>query len=134
MIDADGPDIQTIDGKIRERLDFAQWVLDHLEAMTDVQAGPNAKAYEGMLNTLIFRLAPYWPDGFKADLDKARLKTHSNPTNKLNKDRLEEKELLLAQLLDETGIAFTRRKKAKISGGLKSLWEEFPPFLPDSEE
>lgn len=129
------------DGKLRERLDFSQWVLEHMHRMTDVQAVPDLKAYEHMLNSLIFRLSPWWPKGkdkegkdFKDRFEEVRKKTHRDPKNPQNRERLEDKELLLAELLDVTGIAFTRRKKAKISGELKRLWEEFPPFLPNKEE
>ena len=122
------------DNKLRERLDFAQWVLDHMEKMSDVQAQGDMKSYERMLTTLIFRLSPWWPKGFDEEFKEVRAKIHKSPQNKLNFERIEGKELLLAKLLDETGIAFTRRKKAKISGGLKRLWEEFPPYLPNKEE
>jgi len=122
------------DGKLRERLDFAQWVLDHMEKMSDVQSEGDMKSYERMLTSLIFRLSPWWSPDFAEDFKKIRAKVHKNPQNKLNMDRIEGKELLLAKLLDETGIAFTRRRKAKISGGLKSLWDEFPPYLLNNEE
>jgi len=122
------------DGKLRERLDFAQWVLDHMEKMSDVQAQGDMKSYESMLTSLIFRLSPWWSPDFAEDFKKVRAKVHKNPQNRLNRVRIEGKELLLAKLLDETGIAFTRRKKAKITGGLKRLWEEFPPYLPNTEE
>jgi len=122
------------DGKLREHLDFARWVLDHMEKMSDVQAQGDMKSYESMLTSLIFRLSPWWSPDFAEDFKKVRAKVHKNPQNKLNRVRIEGKELLLAKLLDETGIAFTRRKKAKITGGLKRLWEEFPPYLPNTEE
>ena len=124
----------THDGKLRERLDFSQLVLYHMEKMSDAQSEGDMRSYESMLTSLIFMLSPWWHDGFKEDFKKVRAKFHKTPTNKLNKERLEGKQLLLAKLLDETGIAFTRRRKAKISGGLKSLWEAFPPFLPNKEE
>jgi hypothetical protein len=141
MIDGESSFEFAQDGKLRERLDFSQWVLDHMHRMTDVQAEPDLKAYEHMLNSLIFRLSPWWPkdkneDGktFEDRFEVARKKTHKDPRNPINRERLEDKELLLAELLDVTGIAFTRRKKARISGGLKRLWEEFPPFPPNKEE
>ena len=132
------------DGKLRERLDFSLWILNHMDRMTDVQAEGNVQKYENMLTTLIIRLTPWWPTEkngddttFKDRFEKARKMNHNDPRNKIHKQRRELKEQLLAELLDATGIAFTRRKKAKISGGAKRLWEEFPPFKnlqPNNEQ
>lgn len=138
MMDDQGDVGQQLDfGKIREKMDFSHWVLDHMEKMSDVQALADIRAYENMLNTLIFRLSPWWPKekdeegrDFKDRLEAARKKFNKKPDHPSNRERLEEKELLLAELLDEAGIAFTRRKKARISGGLQGLWDLFPPFLP----
>lgn len=135
MMDAESDsDSFAYDGKLRERMDIAHWVLDHMKRMSEVQAIPDLKAYEHMLNSLLFMLSPWWPNGFEDELTTARKKTNNNPTHHLNRERLEDKVKLLGKLLDETGIAFTRRKKAKISGEVKRLWEEFPPFPQSNEE
>lgn len=133
----DGADLapQIID-KIRERMDIEQWALEHLMKMSDVQVIGEWGIYEGMMNTFILSLSPYWPDGFKEKWDKVRMlgtEPKYSPGDPIHKERLTEKELLKAELIDAIGIGFTKKKKAKIGGGLKRLWEMYPPIPPSNE-
>lgn len=118
--------------RIRERVDYEQWVFEHLMEMTRVQSEGELRKYENMLNTLILSLSPYWPEGFKEEWEEARSKTHPDPGNPINQQRLEQKELLKAKLIDQIDIGFTKKKKMRLKGGLLKLWEMFPPFPPNN--
>lgn len=119
--------------KIREKVDYEQWIFEHLMEMTRVQSGGERKKYENMLNTLILSLSPYWPDGFKEKWEEIRKMHHPDPWNKINDERIEAKELLKAELIDKIGVGFTKKRKMQMKGGLLKLWEMYPPFPPSSE-
>ena len=122
--------------KIRERVDIEQWALEHLMKMSDVQAMGEWGTYEGMLNTFILSLSPYWPEGFEGKWDTVRAvgsEPKYRPDDKIHKERLMKKELLKAELIDAIGIGFTKKRKAKIKGGLKRLWEIYPPIPANKE-
>lgn len=127
------PIIPEMHYKIREKVDYEQWVFEHLMEMTIVQAKGELKIYENMLNTMIISLSPYWPHDFKEKWDAIRLKSHPDPMNPLNKARLEDKEFLKAELIDRIEIGFTKKKRMKLSKGVLKLWEMFPPFPPSSK-
>lgn len=119
--------------RIRERLDYEQWVFEHLLEMTRVQSIVDPETYENMLNTLILTLHPYWPDGFEERWQKARAKWHPDKSNPINRERVEDKEILKAELIDKMEIGFTRKRHLNISGGMEPLFKLFPPF-PQSKE
>jgi len=119
--------------KIREKIDFEMWVFEQKLEMTRVQAMGDLRTYENMLNSLVNSFYTWWPENFEADWEKARAMTHPDPMNEINKKRLETKEILLAKLIDDMGIGFTKKKKMKITQGVYKLWEIFPPFPPDKQ-
>lgn len=119
--------------KIREKIDFEQWVFEQKLEMTRVQSMGDLRTYENMLNSLVNSFHPWWPDGFEAKWDEARKMVHPEPTNELNRKRLEAKEILMATLIDDIGIGFTKKKKMKISQGVYKLWDMFPPNPPDKQ-
>jgi hypothetical protein len=122
--------------KIREKLDIEQWALEHMMKMSDVQALGELTTYESMMNSFILSLSPYWPDGFKEKWDKVRMIAMGpefSPDDSKHKERLMEKELLKAELIEQIGIGFTKKKKAYLRGGLKRLWEIYPPSTPLTE-
>jgi hypothetical protein len=114
--------------KIREKIDFEQWVFEQKLEMTRVQSMGDLRTYENMLNSLVNSFHPWWPDDFEAKWEEARKMTHPDPVNEINRKRLEAKEILMATLIDDIGIGFTKKKKMKISQGVPYLWKAFPPF------
>ena len=120
--------------RIRERLDYEQWVFEHLLEMTRVQSVADPVTYENMLNTLILTLHPYWPDGFEARWKEARAKYHPDKNNPLNLERVEDKEMLKAELIDKMEIGFTKKKKMHMKGGLLPLWKMYSPFPKNNEK
>lgn len=125
--------VQTEGYSLREKIDLEQWFFEQLLEMTRVQADGNLKTYENMLNTVMLRFSQYWPEGFEKDWNEARTKIHPDAANPINKDRLEKKERLLSRLMDEIGLGFTKKKKMHITEGVKSLWDLYPPYPPNSE-
>jgi len=119
--------------RIRERLDYEQWVFEHLLEMTRVQSTGDPETYENMLNTLILTLRPYWPDDFEGRWKVVRGKWHPDRANPINRERVEDKEMLKAELIDKMEIGFTRKKKMIMKGGLEPLFRIFPPFPPNKE-
>jgi hypothetical protein len=126
---------QVID-QIRERMDIEQWALEHLMKMSDVQSVGAFGIYEGMMNSFILSLSPYWPEGFKERWDEIRqmgTDPKYSPGDLIHKERLTGKEMLKAELVDAIGIGFTKKKKARLGGGVKRLWELYPPIPPSNE-
>lgn len=119
--------------KIREKIDAEQWVYEHRLLMTRVQAENELGIYENMMNSLVNSFRPYWPEGFKERWEAARQKSHADAGNPLNKERLEEKECLLAELIDSMDIGFSKKRKMKISRGLEPLWKLYPPYPPSKD-
>ena len=104
--------------RIREKIDFEQWVFEQKLEMTRVQSQGYAETYENMLNSLVNSFHPWWPEEFEAKWDEARKMVHPDRMNELNRKRLEAKEVLLATLIDDMGIGFTKKKKMKITQGV----------------
>ena len=117
--------------RIREKIDFEMWVFEQKLEMTRVQSMGDLRTYENMLNSLVNSFHPWWPDDFQGKWDEARKLTHADPMNQINRERLEKKEVLLAGLIDDMGIGFTKKKKMKITQGVYKLWEMFSPFPPE---
>lgn len=120
--------------RVREKIDYEQWVFQHRLEMTKVQAKGNLSLYENMLNTLINSFSPHWPDGFKEKWELARKIWHPEAKNPINTRRIEQKELLMAELMDQMGIGFTKKQKITIKGGVLELWKMFPPWPPKKNE
>jgi len=124
---------------LREKIDFESWFFEQMLEMTRVQATPDLKTYENMLNTLIMRLSAWWPEGFETDwkkireMDPKKMPPDGRPPDEINKERLELKELALSKLINEMGIGFTKKKKLHITEGVKPLWDLYPPYPPSSE-
>ena len=114
--------------RIREKIDFEMWVFEQKLEMTRVQSMGDLRTYENMLNSLVNSFHPWWPDDFETRWEEARKMFHVDPMNELNRKRLEAKEILLAGLIDDMGIGFTKKKKMKITQGVYKLWEMFPPY------
>ena len=119
--------------RIREKIDFEQWVFEQKLEMTRVQSQGYAETYENMLNSLVNSFHPWWPEEFEAKWDEARKMVHPDRMNELNRKRLEAKEVLLATLIDDMGIGFTKKKKMKITQGVYKLWDMFPPYPPEKQ-
>lgn len=117
--------------RIREKIDFEMWVFEQKLEMVRVQSMGDLRTYENMLNSLVNSFHPWWPDDFEGKWELARKKTHPDATNPLNRERLEAKEILLAGLIDDMGIGFTKKKKMNIKDGVPYLWKAFPPFPPN---
>lgn len=130
------PEVPEVIEKIRERLDIEQWALEHMTKMSEVQAYGEWTIYEGMMNSFILSLSPYWPDGFEKKWDEIREigmgPEHDAPDDPLHKQRLMKKELLKAELIDAIGIGFTKKRRAKV-GDLARLWELYPPIPLNNE-
>ena len=123
---------QKIEQKVRQQLDFEQLIFLHLDRMSAVQAERDMAQYEGMLNSMVYRLHPYWPDTFKVEWDALKSKVNKeDPTDPINYERLVEKEILLSRLMENMGILFTKKKKLVFKGDTEKLWKLFPP-LPTS--
>ena len=114
--------------RIREKIDFEMWVFEQKLEMTRVQSMGDLRTYENMLNSLVNSFHPWWPDDFEAKWELARKKFHPDATNQINRERLEKKEVLLATLIDDMGIGFTKKKKIRITQGVYKLWEMYPPY------
>lgn len=117
--------------RIREKIDFEMWVFEQKLEMTRVQSMGDLRTYENMLNSLVNSFHPWWPEDFEAKWELARKKFHPDATNQINRERLEAKEVLLAGLIDDMGIGFTKKKKMKITQGVYPLWEMYSPFPPE---
>jgi len=120
--------------KVRERLDIEQWFFEQLLEMTKVQSVGDLRIYENMINTLILRLSAHWPEGFEKKWNGVRTMFSLDPMNQVNRERLEQKEVLLAELMDKIGIGFTRTKKIEMKKGMEPLWKLFPPNPPNENK
>ena len=119
--------------RIREKIDFEMWVFEQKLEMVRIQSMGDLRTYENMLNSLVNSFHPWWPENFEVKWEEARKKTHPDATNPMNRERLEAKEVLLATLIDDMGIGFTKKKKMRITQGVYKLWEIYPPFPPDKQ-
>jgi len=114
--------------RIREKIDYEQWVFEQKLEMTRVQSMGDLQTYENMLNSIVNGFHPWWPDGFETKWEDTRKMSHPDRQNEINRKRLEAKEILMATLIDDMGIGFTKKKKMKFSQGVPYLWKAFPPF------
>jgi hypothetical protein len=114
--------------RIREKIDYETLIFIRKEEMIFAQSRGELEKYENMLNSTVNDFHPLWPDDFEAKWKKLREMRHPDPGNALNKQRIEEKETLLADLIDGLGLGFTKKKKMKITQGVYKLWEMFPPY------
>lgn len=119
--------------RIREKIDFEMWVFEQKLEMVRVQSMGDLRTYENMLNSLVNSFHPWWPDDFEGKWKAAREMTHADPLNEINRKRIEAKEILLAGLIDDMGIGFTKKKKMKITEGVYKLWEMYPPYPPEKQ-
>jgi len=119
--------------RVREKVDFEQYLFEFMLNQADVLADGNMDVYETMQNALLAKLSPYMSKAQTKELNDIRkmittIGDQSPEAQRINKERMEKKDELTSKILHELGTQLTPRKQARISKGMPLIWKAYPPL------
>ena len=114
--------------RVQERMDFEGFLFEFELIMTGVLAEGRMPVYENMMNAEVHMLWSRMSDERKKEWAELRKMIDPMDEDRMNKNRIEGKQILLTVIKEDLGILFTPKKIGYIRHGVAKLWDLYPAY------